>query len=138
MSAYERDNGIPPVIREALSVQGAGMSGDIAINILTADVTPAPTGAAWSYEVAFELVDSAGRRHAWFEGDIDAAAADTSTAGTASVSDATPAMEGGAGTVTLSGDAATWADTETATLTLNGTVLGVTLADATFTVTFTA
>jgi hypothetical protein len=138
MSAYERDNGIPPVIREALSVQGAAMSGDIAVNILTADVTPAPTAEAWSYEVSFELVDTAGRRHSWFNGDIAAAAADTSTAGTASVSDATPAVVNGVGTVTLSGDAEAWLDTETATLTLDGTVLGVTLTDAEFVVTFTA
>lgn len=138
MSAYEKENGIAPAVREALSTQAAGMSGDIAIEVLTAAPTPAPTAAAWEYDVAFQLVDTDGRCHAWFSGDLTAAASDSSTAGTASVSDATPAVVNGVGTVTLSGDAAAWLATETATLTLDGTVLGTALDAVTFVVTFTA
>jgi hypothetical protein len=82
--------------------------------------------------------DTAGNVHNWYNGDIVAAAADTSAAGTAAVDDTSPAVTNGVGTVVLSGDAAAWLDTETATCTLNGTVLGVTLANKVFTVTFTA
>ena len=136
--AYRNDTGIQPATREALSVLAAGLSGDIAINVLLDDVAPAPTAAAWSYDVPFELVDSLGRRHEWFNGDVTAVASDDSTAGTASVSDATPTMVDGFGTVTLSGDAAAWIATEAATLTLDLTINGQDLTDAVFTVTFTA
>ena len=137
-NAYKRDNGIAPAVREALSNQAAAMSGDILVNILTVNVTPEPTSAVWAYDVEFELVDSLGRRHEWYNGNIVAAASDDSSAGTAAVDDASPAMVDGLGTVELSGAAQAWLDTEVATLTLNGTVLGKVMSDATFTVTFTA
>lgn len=138
MSDIKDRLGIQPQVRDEFALRDAAMSGDIAINIITDDVAPAPTAAAWEYVVAFEIVNAAGDRHTWFSADITAAAADTSTAGTASVSDTTPAVVNGYGTVTLSGDAADWLDTETATCTLDATILGKDLTDAVFTVTFTA
>jgi hypothetical protein len=138
MSAIDTKVNVGIEERREFSIRDAAMSGDIAINILTSDVAPEPTSDAWSYTVKFEIVDSSGRVHDWFSGDIAAAAADTSVAGTASVSDATPAVVNGVGSVDLEGDAADWLDTEEATCTLNGTILGVTLGDKVFTVTFTA
>lgn len=138
MAAYDKDTGIQPATREALSVIAAGMSGDIVINTITAEPTPAPTSDVWSYTVGFELTDTAGNRHEWYNGDVTAAASDTSTAGTAAVDDGTPAVVNGYGTVVLSGDAADWLDTETAVLTLDGTIMGTALDAVTWTVTFTA
>lgn len=129
---------LDPKTRRALEARDAAMSGDMIIDILTAVVTPAPTAAAWTYTVKFRIVDSSGKVHDWFSGDIAAAASDDSSAGTASVSDATPAVSKGYGEVDIEGDAETWADTEVATLTLNGSIMGKTLADKTWTATFTA
>lgn len=137
MSGIENILSVHPVLRREFAVRDRAMSGDIVINILTADVTPAPTAAVWNYVIKFELVDSKGNVHNWYNGDIVATAGDTSAAGTASVDDGTPAVVNGIGTVTLSGDAAAWLNTETATCTLNGSVLGVTLGNKVFTVTFT-
>lgn len=136
--SYRNDTGIQPAVRDALNQIATAMAGDIEINVLTDVVTPAPTSDAWSYTVAFELVDSNGVRHEWYTGTITAAASDDSAAGTASVSDATPSVVNGFGTVDLEGDAASWADTEVATLTLDATIMGNDLTDATWTATFTA
>ena len=137
MSANNKQ-GLKPQLRTYLNAMSAGLSGDLIFNILLADVTPAPTAAAWSYTINFEIVDSNGNRHEWFDGDVGAAVADDSTAGTASVDDATPPMVNGIGTVVLSGDAADWLDTEEATVTLSKSLNGNTVTGAVFTVTFTA
>ena len=138
MSAIDQKVNVGIEERREFSVRDAAMSGDIIVNILTADVAPEPTAAIWSYAVVFQLEDSLGRIHDWCSQDIVATAADDSTAGTAAVSDASPAVVNGVGTVTLSGDAEAWLDTEEATCTIDGTVLGITLTDAVFTVVFTA
>lgn len=130
--------GISPKVRDMLfKTQGKHNAGDFVIVVKPSNVTPEPTAAAWSYTVPFEIQTAAGELVNW-TGDIAAAAGDTSTAGTASVSDATPAVVNGKGSVVLSGDEADWLDTETATLTLSLTdEWGDSLSD-TFVVTFTA
>ena len=140
MSEIDKKTNVGIEERREFSIRDAALSGDLDLTIFTADVTPEPTSEAWSYTVKFGLVDSNGRIHDWYTGDITAAAADTSTAGTASVDDATPTIINGIGTVVLSGDAADWLDTEDATVTLDGSVatLGITLTQKVFTVTFTA
>jgi hypothetical protein len=138
MSGIDNRVGIQKEVRDEISIRDKAMSGDITIEILTADVAPAPTAAIWSYTVNFQLIDTNGNVHNWYNGDIVAAASDTSAAGTAAVDDTSPAVVNGVGSVVLSGDAAAWLDTETALCTLNGTVLGKTLANKVFTVTFTA
>lgn len=110
---------------------------DVVVSIERANVAPAPTAAVWSYVVPFHLETTAGETIP-FNGTIAATVADTSTAGTAAVSTATPAVVNGRGTVTLSGDAAAWLDTETATLTLTHTNLRGGTDTDTFVVTFTA
>ena len=135
---YDHKQGLSPQLRECLNQIAAGLSGDMKFNVLTADVTPAPTSAAWNYIIKFEITDSNGNRLEFFDGDVTATVGDTSTAGTASVDDATPAMINGLGTVVLSGDAQDWLDTETATVEFSKTLNGNTVTAATFTVTFTA
>jgi hypothetical protein len=137
MSANNKQ-GFQPQLREYLDglstlVVGQGLK----FTILTADVAPAPTAAIWSYTVKFEIQDASGNGMEAFDGDVTAAAADTSTAGTASVDDTSPAVVNGVGTVVLSGDAADWLNTETATCTLTHTLNGNTVTSDVFTVTFT-
>lgn len=138
MSAQDKQ-GFKPQLRDYLDGQSALIIGQgLTFNIITANVTPAPTAAIWSYTVQFEITDASGNRIEAFDGDVTAAAGDTSTAGTASVDDTSPAMSNGIGSVVLSGDAADWLDTETATCTISHTLNGNTVTQKVFTVTFTA
>jgi len=130
--------GFSPELRESLSAIGAGLSGDIVINILTADDAPVPASTAWTKIISFELQTAGGKLHDWANGTITATPSDTSTAGTATVSDGTPSVVAGVGTVTLIGDAQNWLDTETALCTLGGTFGAKTLANVAFTRTYTA
>jgi len=129
--------GIKPQLRKWMEAQAKFNAEDIAIVVLRSDVTPAPTSAVWSYTVKFEMQTAAGEIIP-YTGNIAAAASNTSTDGTAAVDDATPAMVNGQGTVTLSGDAEPWLDTETATLTLTYTTAYGNDKTDTFVVTFTA
>lgn len=129
--------GLAPQFREILTAQAKFNAEDIAIVILDANVTPAPTAAAWSYTVNFEMQTAAGEVIP-YTGNIAASAGDTSTAGTASVGDSTPPLVMGIGSVTFSGDEADWLDTETATLTLTYTTAYGNDKTDTFVVTFTA
>ena len=128
------------------------LSGDIVLKCTPATDTPDPTAAAWTQDVLITLETADGERHKWFNGKLLLAIADTSTAGTASISptETAPYMVDGAYTVTIAGDAADWLNTETATLTVNvadqdpagGTtdysVLGYAVAAKTCVLTFTA
>lgn len=121
-------------------IEGVGdlLADDVAVVCMPANVTPAPTSAVWTYTVPFEIRSARTGKVLPINGTIGAAAGDTSTAGTAAVSSATPAVYLGRGTVNLTGDAQAWLDTETATLTLTWTNFrGGTDVD-TFVVTFTA
>lgn len=129
--------GLSPQERYLWTAQAKWNAEDIAIVVKIANVTPAPTAAIWSYTVPFEMQTAAGEVIP-YTGNIVAAASDTSTAGTAAVDDTSPAMVMGQGSVTLSGDAADWLDTETATLTLTYTTAYGNDKTDTFVVTFTA
>lgn len=129
--------GIQPGLREMLFAQAKFNAEDIAVTVERANVTPAPTSKAWSYVVPFTLKTSDGEVIP-YTGNIAAAATNTSSAGTASVNDATPAVVMGYGSVTLSGDAKAWLNTETATLTLTYTTAYGNDKTDTFVVTFTA
>lgn len=110
---------------------------DVVVVIERANVTPAPTTAVWSYVVPFHLETTAGETVP-FNGTIAATAEEsTSGGGTADPDDATPAVVNGRGTVTFKGTAGTWADGNTATLTLTHTNLRAASDTDTFVVTFT-
>ena len=131
--------GIPPKQREYDQAMSKMVSNDdVVVVVERANVTPAPTNAIWSYVVPFHLETTAGELIP-FNGTIAATAAEsTSGGGTADPNTATPAVVNGRGVVTFAGTAATWANADTATLTLTHTNLrGGTDAD-TFVVTFTA
>lgn len=129
--------GHSPKLRALWEAQAKFNAGDVVVVIDTANVAPAPTAAVWSYTVSFGLQTAAGEEIP-YTGNIVAGAANTSTAGTAAVDDASPAVVLGKGSVVFSGDAAAWLDTETATLTLTYTDAYATAHTDTFVVTFTA
>ena len=128
--------GIQPEVRDLLRLQAKFNGGDTAVVIKTAGVAPVPTAAIWSYLVEFELQTAAGEVLP-YTGNVASSVATTSSAGTPTTSDATPAVEMGKGSVTISGDAAAWLDSETATLTVTFTNAYAVDKTADFVVTFT-
>jgi len=130
--------GLTPRNAELWKAQADFNADAVLVVIDRANVTPEPTAAAWSYTVPFYLVGENSGLVIPYTGVVGAGAADTSTAGTASVDDASPAVTMGKGSVVFSGDAADWLDTETATLTITYTNLRGGTDTDTFVVTFTA
>lgn len=125
-------------LRNYMEAVGDLLADDVSVVVMPANVTPAPTSAAWNYVVPFEIRSARTGEVLPINGTIGAGAGDTSTAGTASVSSATPAVFMGRGSVTFSGDAQAWLNTETATLTLTYTCLKSGTKTDTYVVTFTA
>lgn len=122
-------------------LMGEALSGDMVLEISPETIAPEPTAAAWSQTVTLTLKDADGNTHRWLNGAFTtiASVADGSTAGTASIGSTTVTFVNGVATVVLSGDAAAWLDTETATLTIaNLTIAGYTVTGGTCVVTFTA
>jgi len=130
--------GLPKKDQELWRAQAEFNADRVLLVIDRANVTPEPTSAVWTYSVPFRLVGENTGLTIPFTGLIGQAAGDTSTAGTASVSAATIECVMGIGTADISGDAADWLDTETATLTLTYTNLRGGTDTDTFVVTFTA
>jgi hypothetical protein len=123
------------------ALRAAAMSGDIVMTITPATVAPVPTSAAWTRDVVVSIENAAGDVHTWLTQDYTTTVsiADTSTAGTASIASTTLSISEGVATITVSGDAADWLDTETDTLTIgNITVMGYTVSGGTSVETFTA
>lgn len=131
-------SGFQPELRKILDAQADFNADNVVVVVDRANVTPAPTSAIWSYVVPFHLEGGTSGEIIPFTGTIGAGVADTSSAGTAAVSSATPSVVNGVGSVTISGDAAAWLDTETATLTLTYTKTRTGTVTDTFVVTFTA
>jgi hypothetical protein len=120
------------------------LSGDIVLKVTPATATPAPTVAAWSQACKVTLETADGELHKWYSGPVTIAVGDTSTAGTAAISPTAGAhyMTDGVLNVTLSGAAAAWLATETATLTATTVaqqgLLNKAISATTCVVTFTA
>ena len=129
--------GIPPRIREIFTGMSELFADKVLVVIDRANIASAPTAAAWSYNVPFRLVGEVSGLVLPYTGTVGAGAADTSSAGTASVPAATVNVVNGSGVATLSGDEAAWLNTETATLTLTYTNLRGGTDTDTFVVTFT-
>lgn len=133
--------GIQPELRDYLELQAQAMSGDLVMVIDPETVAPAPTAAAWTRDVKVSIQNAAGDVHKWLNDTYatTVSIADDSTAGTASIASTTLTLVDGEATITVSGDAEAWLDTETDTLTIgNLTVLGYTVTGGTSVETFTA
>ena len=128
-------------LREEMALRDAAASGDMVLVCTPATATPAPTAAAWTRDVVVSLQTAGGLIHSWFNKSVTTGVsiADDSTAGTASIASTTLVFKDGKVTVTVSGDAAAWLDTETDTLTVAELVVqGYTLTAKTSVETFTA
>jgi hypothetical protein len=122
-------------------LRAAAMSGDIVMVITPETVAPAPTATAWTRDVSISIENAAGDVHTWLTQDYATtlSIADTSTAGTATIASTTLEIVNGVATVTISGDGASWLNSETDTLTVgNITVMGYTVTGGTSVETFTA
>lgn len=126
---------------EELNLIGKAMSGDMVMVISPTTVAPAPTSSAFTRNVEITIETAGGEVHEWLTQDYATtlSIADTSTAGTASITSTTLSLVNGQATVVVSGDAQDWLDTETDTLTVgNITVMGYTVTGGTSVETFTA
>jgi len=135
----KRQTGTGLTANEQIDVYAKAMSGDIAIVITPETVTPVPTAAAWTRDVKISLQTAAGEIHSWC--DLTEATilsiADTG-GGTASIVATTITIVAGEAVVVVSGTAATWADSETDTLTIaDMTIMGYTVTGGTSVETFT-
>lgn len=130
----------------AIKAIKAALSGDMVLSCspATAGTSAATLNAAAAgtvtQTITVSLKDAAGNLHKWSSAAIAAAgsvsAADADI-GAPSVSNATPSLSDGTVDVTLTYDTdagvtKTYASGDTVTLTVNGTILGYALADATF------
>ena len=128
-------------IESILATMRKGMSGDLVWVLTPATVTPVPTAETWTRDVVIELQAADGSVHEWFN-DVIASGisiANTSVAGTASIASTTLTIVNGTATITVTGDAESWLDEETDTLTVTAaTIMGYTVSAATSVETFTA
>lgn len=116
-------NGLHPRDVELWRAQSEFNADKVLVVVDRANITPAPTSAAWSYKVPFRLVGEISGLTLPYTGTVGVAASDTSSAGTASVPSATVNVVLGRGVATLEGDAAAWLNTEEAVLTITYTNL---------------
>ena len=138
MPIRETGGGLSP--NQQIDQMARAMSGNLAITISPETVAPVPTAAAWTRDVVISVVDSAGDVQEWINGAYTSilSIADTSTAGTASIASTTLTLVNGKATVTVSGDAEAWLNTETDTLTVaNVSIMGYTVTGGTSVETFT-
>lgn len=126
---------------EEINLLGSAMSGELTMVISPETVAPAPTAAAWTRDVIVSIVNDAGEVQQWLNQTYatTVSIANDSVAGTASIASTTLTLVNGVATITVSGDAEAWLDTETDTLTIgNITVMGYTVTGGTSVETFTA
>lgn len=131
--------GIQPELRNEIVLRDKAMSGDMVFVATPATKSTTVTSSAWTRTVIIELQSAAGEVHTWFNKAITTGVsiADTSTAGTATIPSTTLTFVKGRATVVVSGDAQSWANTETDTLTVaQATILGYTIASKTSVETF--
>lgn len=124
---------------ENIDLLGSAINGDLTIVITPATVNRDATSESWSRTVNIKVVDSDGNNHLWLTQDFATtlSIADTSTAGTASITSTTLSLVEGEADVVVSGDAQDWLATETDTLTVgNLTINGNTVTGGTSVQTF--
>jgi hypothetical protein len=141
MGAAPGKVGIHPNVANELNVRDKAMSGDIVMVISPPTCGQAARSTAWSRTVTVSFKTAAGELHDWLTQTFatKVSASDTSTAGTATVGSTSLTVVNGVATVTVSGGAVNWLNTETDTATIAAcTVLGVSVTGGTSVQTWTA
>jgi len=138
MSVINKQEGISPVVKEAFLLRDLASAGDMVIVIDPETVDRTITTSAWTRDVKISVQTAAGAVHTWLDGAFATilSIADTG-GGTATIVSTTMTLVEGEVIVVVSGDAATWANGETDTLTVaNTTILGYTVTGGTSVETF--
>lgn len=139
MSLISELRGVQPKLRDEIALRDKASSGDLVFVVSPATVTTTVTSSAWTRTVVIELQTAAGETHTWFDKAITSGVSigDTSSAGTATIPSTTLTFTKGRATVVVSGNAVSWANAETDTLTVAAaTILGYTVASKTSVETF--
>lgn len=131
-----------PAEKDLLALYAKALAGDMVLVVTPATDTPAPTALAWEQDFYVEVQSAAGEVHSWFNKAVatgHSVAESTAGGGVASADPATTTtFVNGIAKITVSGTAGTWANADTATLTVAAIViLGYTLAQKTGVLTFT-
>lgn len=133
--------GIKQAIRSTLELMTKAMAGDMVVVVTPADARKQATATTWTQTFYVELQTAVGEVHTWFNKAIAlGVAVSDAGGGTATIPSTTLTFVDGIATVVMSGDAATWANGETATITTSGStivVLGSTMDSKTGVLTFT-
>lgn len=131
--------GVDPKLRRSLALRDQAAQGDITMSISPATVAPAPTTSAWTRTVTISFVNAAGEVHDWInETYANTLSIADAGGGTASIASTTLTIRNGKAVVVVSGTAATWANSETDTLTVGNVVIaGNTVTGGTSVETFT-
>lgn len=139
MSVINKQEGVSPVVKGEFALRDLAMAGDMVIVIDPETVTPVPTTEAWTRNVNIQVQTAAGAKHTWLDMTVASILSVGDTGGgTATIVTTTIALVEGEITVVVSGDAATWANGETDTLTVaNMTIMGYTVTGGTSVETFT-
>lgn len=135
-----RTNAQGKTANEQLNLIESAMSGELTMVISPETVAPEPTAAAWTRDVTISIVNDAGEVQQWLNQAYAATAsiADDSTDGEATIASTILTLVNGVATITVSGDAEAWLDSETDTLTIaNITIMGYTVTGGTSVETFT-
>lgn len=139
MSSITSDPRFSGPFKKEFIKRDAAASGDLVWVCTPSTVAPAPTAAAWTRDVTITLETAAGDIHTWYDADITSGISIADAGGgTASITDTTLEMRNGKAVVTVSGTEATWANSETDTLTVEAaTIMGASVAEKTSVETFT-
>lgn len=139
MAVVNKNEGVSPIVRENFALRDLAMAGDMVIVIDPETVTPAPTSSAWTRNVNIQVQTAAGAKHTWLDTSVASILSVGDTGGgTATIVTTTIVLVEGEINVVVSGDAATWANGETDTLTVaNMTIMGYTVTGGTSVETFT-
>lgn len=131
--------GFQPELRREIALRDLALGGDIVMVIDPTTVAPAPTTSAWTRNVTITVETTAGQVHDWLNETYATTLSIADTGGgTASIASTTLTLVNGKSVVVVSGTEATWANSETDTLTIaNITVGGITVTAGTSVETFT-
>lgn len=138
MSVINKQEGVSPVVKDNFALRDLAMAGDMVIVITPETVDRTITSSAWDRDVKISVQTAAGAVHTWLDTSVASILSVGDTGGgTATIVTTDIDLVEGEIVVVVSGDAATWADSETDTLTVaNMTIMGYTVTGGTSVETF--
>lgn len=138
MSVINKQEGVSPVVKDNFLLRDLAMAGDMVIVIDPETVDRTITSSAWDRDVKISVQTAGGAVHTWLDTSVASILSVGDTGGgTATIVTTDIDLVEGEIVVVVSGDAATWANSETDTLTVaNMTIMGYTVSGGTSVETF--